>query len=257
MSRQSMGLGARPLTPMAKKLIIINVALWFGFILVFQKFFMDQPSFFMWFGLIPERMVNGFWIWQPFTYMFLHSYSVFHVAFNMLILWWLGGDLEERWGSKFFLTYYLVCGIGAGLLYVFGMTIYYLASGNFMVMTIPVIGASGAVFGLMLAYGIIFAERTIYFMMIFPMKAKFFILLLGAFEIVTILSEGGQNGVANLAHLGGIVVGFLFLRFWGKWSAKLGKGRKRKKRGPKLRLVVDNERKFEDKDDADGPKYWN
>ena len=258
MSRYSMGGGAMPLTPMAKKLIIINVAIWLGAILIVQKFFMDEPSLFLWFGLIPERMVNGFWIWQPFTYMFLHSYSVFHIVFNMLLLWWLGADLEQRWGSRFFLTYYLVCGVGAGLIYVLGMTIYYLASGNFGLMTIPVIGASGAVFGLMLAYGLLFGERMVYFMMIFPMKAKYFVLLLGAIEIVSLLNTGGRDGVANLAHLGGLVMGFLFLRFWGKWSQQLMQGSKRKKRkGPKLRLVVDNERKFEDKEDSEGPKYWN
>jgi len=257
MNRYSMsGMGGMSLTPMVKKLIIINVAIWFFLVLVWQKFFMDQPNLFAWFGLTPERMVNVFWIWQPFTYMFLHSYSVFHIVFNMLLLWWIGADLEQRWGSRFFLTYYLVCGVGAGLLYVFGMTFYYLVSGNFMVMTIPVVGASGAIFGLMLAYGILFGERMVYFMMIFPMKAKHFILLLGAIEVVSILSSGSQSGVANLAHLGGIVVGFLFLRFWGKWRNKFI-GMKKRKSSSKLKLIVDNENNFKDKDDVNNPRYWN
>lgn len=259
MSRYANFGGAMPLTPMAKKLIIINVAIWFGLVLILQKFFLPEPYLFQWFGLTPERLLNGFWIWQPFTYMFLHSYSVFHVVFNMLLIWWLGAELEGRWGSRFFLLYYLVCGIGAGLFYVLATTFYYLVSNSFGLMTVPVIGASGAVFGLMLAYAILFGEREIYFMMIFPMKARYFVALLGGIEVVSLLSTGGQDGVANLAHLGGLIVGYLFLRFWGKWGALLAGGGKRKKKkgGPNLRLVVDNDRKFEDKEGSGGPKYWN
>ena len=257
MSRYSMGGGAMPLTPMAKKLIIINVAIWLGAILIVQKFFMDEPSLFLWFGLIPERMVNGFWIWQPFTYMFVHSYSVFHLLFNMLFLWWIGADLEPRWGSRFFLTYYLVCGVGAGVIYLLGVTFYYLFTSRFDLMMTPVVGASGAVFGLMLAFGMIFGERIVYFMMIFPMKAKYFILLLGSIELVMLLNSGEENNVANLAHLGGLASGYLFLKFRGRFSGLWGKRKPKKKAGPKLRLVVDNDPSGRQQGDSDGPRYWN
>jgi len=126
--------------------------------------------------------------------------------------------------------------------------IYYFISGNALPLQAPVVGASGAVFGLMLAFGMIFGERTIFFMMIFPMKAKYFVMLLGAIELVSLLSSGFGSNVANLAHLGGIVAGFLFLIFYTKWQGR--RVRKRTKRhGRSLKLVVDNERK--------NPRYWN
>lgn len=259
MNRYQMSREAMPLTPMVKKLLIVNVAIWFFGVLIIQKFFLNAPYIFAWFGLVPEKIINDFWIWQPFTYLFVHSYSIFHLLFNMLILWWMGADLEPRWGSRFFLTYYLVCGVGAGWFYVAGVTLYYFVTGHFDLMMTPVVGASGAVFGLMLAFGLIFGERIVYFMMIFPMKAKYFVMLLGGIELVTLLNSGENNQVANLSHLGGLVVGYLYLKFRtrlsGFWSGRKGG---RKKGGPKLRLVVDNESKLRQKEDfGGGPRYWN
>jgi len=188
------------------------------------------------------------------TYMFLHSRNVFHIVFNMLLLWWLGAELEQRWGSKFFLLYYMVSGIGAGIIYgivVFGHA---LIAGPSAVWTAPVVGASGAIFGLMLAYGMIFGERVVYFMMVFPMRAKYFVMVLGAVEVFTLLNNGiGGGEVANLAHLGGIASGYLFLkghmifqqRRWRKQADRRGRG---------LKLVVNNEKKDEK---GGGPRYWN
>ena len=116
----------------------------------------------------------------------------------------------------------------------------------------PVVGASGAIFGLFVAYGLLFGERVIYFMMIFPMKAKFFVMILAGVEIFTLMGSGMQSQVANLAHLGGLIVGFLFLRFWDKLLIRR-KGKSKNRRG--LRLVVDNDKTSSGNND--GPKYWN
>lgn len=246
-----------PLTKIAKRLIVINMVIWVVGVLIIQQMILGEPLLFNWFGLIPYKLINDFWLWQPFTYMFIHSTSVMHVIFNMLLLWWLGSELEQRWGSKFFLTYYLVCGIGTGFLYSFCMLMYFFISNNHLALQMPVVGASGAIFGLLLAYGMIFGERVVYFMMMFPMKAKYFVMLLGAMEILTMMDSGLSGQTANLAHLGGIVVGFVFLTI----HARMKKGGTTKRpfgqsRGRKLKLVVDNEKPGQS-DAGGGPKYWN
>ena len=212
------------LTPLVKRLIVINVFIWFFFVLIYQNFFAEKPYIFHIFGLVPSSFLYDFCFWQPFTYMFLHSSSVFHILFNMLILWWLGSELELLWGRSFFLIYYLVCGVGAAFIYAFGILLYYLITQNSFSLSIPVVGSSGAVFGLILAYGLLFGERIIYFMMFFPMKAKYFVMILATIECFNLLSVGVSSKVANLAHLGGFVSGFLFL-----WFFTLGKRWKRQK----------------------------
>ena len=243
-----------PVTPVVKALLIANISIYVVLQLIVERFFFKEPILTYIFGLVPINVVTKFFVWELGTYMFLHSHNIFHILMNMLMLWWLGGELEQRWGSKFFLAYYLVSGIGAAVLYtitVFGYSYFF---GPTLVWTERVIGASGAVFGLLLAYGIIFGERIMYFMMLFPMRAKYFVLILGAVEVVTLLNQGIDGGeVANLAHLGGLVSGFLFLRGythfqqrqWRKQSGKRGRG---------LKLVVNNDGK---KDEKDGPRYWN
>ena len=256
MSRYQMMGGPIPLTPVAKKLIIINVVIWFVFVLVIQNLFLNTPYIFYYFGLLPEKTIMSYWIWQPFTYMFVHSNSVFHILFNMLLLWWMGSDLEPRWGSKFFLSYYIICGVGAAIFYLLSVIIYYFVTGHMGLMTTPVVGASGAVFGLMLAFGMIFGERTVLFMMIFPMKAKYFVMLLGGIEVVTLINSGESNGVANLAHIGGLLTGYLYLKFGLRLNRpKAAYSVKRRKSS--LRLVVDNEKENNDQNPPQGPKYWN
>ncbi len=241
-----------PLTKVVKYLIITNVAVWVGLILVLQRLVLGNTVIFDFLALIPYRVINDFWIWQLFTYMFLHSSGVFHVLFNMLVLWWFGSELESRWGQKFFLTYYLACGVGAGAIYLLGNLLYYLVTGQAMSLASPLVGASGATYGLLLAYGILFGERQIYFMMLFPMKAKYFVMIIGAVELVTLLDSGMGSSVANLAHLGGIVVGFLFLSFIARMRSSQTSGAP--KRGRRLKLVVNNDSKDEQKN---GPRYWN
>src|SRR5688572_20626882 len=106
-----------PFTKSVKWLVITNVAIWVGLVLILQGLILKNNVVFDLFALMPAKVVTEFWVWQLFTYMFLHSTGVFHVLFNMLVLWWFGAELESRWGTKFFLTYYLVCGVGAGIIY--------------------------------------------------------------------------------------------------------------------------------------------
>ena len=241
-----------PFTKTVKALVITNVVIWVVGVLILQGIFLKNSFLFQTFGLVPDRFLFNFWFWHPFTYMFVHSGSVFHILFNMLILWWFGSELEMKWGQKFFLSYYLISGIGAALIYLIFVFIYSFITGDPLPLMAPVVGASGAAYGLLLAYGILFGERVIYFMMMFPMKAKFFVLIIGVVELVTLLDSGFSSGVANLAHLGGIASGFLVLKYWTSWRLKgFKKSVSDQKR--RLRLVVNNEKE----DDKSGPKYWN
>jgi membrane associated rhomboid family serine protease len=242
-----------PLTPTVKWLMIVNVSIWFFLQLLVEGYGNIQLTKF--FALYPGKFIYDFFLWQPITYMFLHSMQVFHVVLNMVMLWFVGGDLELRWGRKFFLMYYLWCGVGAALIYCLGVGIYSAVTGSQHPLVVPVVGASGAIFGLLLAYGILFGERMMYFMMLIPMKAKYFVLALGAFEFASLLSAGINGGeVAYLAHLGGLVSGYVGLLSWTRFQQRQFRSANKKKGTGKLRLVVDNEKtSSEDKD----PKYWN
>ncbi len=244
-----------PLTPMVKKLIIGNVVVWVLEMLV-DKLILGQPWFMANLGLLPQSIFDHFSLWQLLSYMFLHAYNPMHLLFNMLLLWWIGSELEQRWGGRLFLTYYLVCGIGAAVLYLLALFSYTLISHSALGWGNPVVGASGAIFGLLLAFGLIFGERVIAFMMLFPMKAKYFVMILGGIELANLLNNGLASDVANLAHLGGIVSGFLFLMVYTKIKQKKWRGQSGGKRGGGrgLRLVVNNDRQSDEKS---GPKYWN
>jgi membrane associated rhomboid family serine protease len=241
-----------PLTPLVKKLIIVTAAIWIVVQIILDKFIGTHIS--QWFILHPDKVINSFWMWQTVTYIFFHALSPFHIFFNGLMLWFVGTELEKHWGTKFFAIYYFTCGIGAAIVYCIGVAAYALISGDHTPLVVPVMGASGALFGLLVAYGIIFSERVIYFMGFFPLKAKHFALIAAALDLSSLLTSGFMGGeVAYLAHLGGALVGFIFL--WGHTRLKLRDTRTRvKKSGASLRLVVDNEKN--DKKDS-GPKYWN
>ncbi|HYV84499.1 MAG TPA: rhomboid family intramembrane serine protease [Patescibacteria group bacterium] len=152
------------------------------------------------FGLQPEQVIHKpFFVWQLVTYMFLHSTGwIFHVVLNMLMLWMFGAEVERAWGTRPFLRYYFVCGIGAALttcvLFPHSLTI----------------GASGAVFGVMLAYALMFPNRQILFWFIFPMRAVSFVLLCAVIEMAQLLEM--QDGIAHIAHLGGMLFGYLYLK---------------------------------------------
>lgn len=253
-------LAVMPVTPVVKKLIILNISVWLILVMILQKVFLSRNYVFEYFGLVPASVITDFFIWQPLTYMFVHSSSFFHLLFNMLVLWMFGSELESRWGRRFFLSYYLVSGVGAAILYVVLTLIYSLISGHGAPLLTPVIGASGATFALILAYGLVFGERIVLFMFLFPMKAKYFALLLGIIELLTLLDSGYGSQVSNLCHLGGIVSGFLFLFFYSRRNQGGSSGNKKSSSSSnrsstrrKLRLVVDNE----PTDEKTGPRYWN
>lgn len=166
--------------------------------------------------------------WQPFTYMFMHG-SITHLFFNMFSLWMFGRALEYEMGWKRFLTYYMVCGVGAALFQI-GITQIDLAhlpigsgivmpegkivSGWAAYMATPMIGASGAVFGLLLAFGMMYPNATI--SLIFPpisMKAKWFVIVYGVLELLLGVS-GSMDSVAHFAHLGGMFWGWLLMLWW-------------------------------------------
>jgi len=150
------------------------------------------------------RVIHGY-VWQPLTYMWLHSpVDPMHILLNLLFIWMFGGELERYWGSKAFLRYYIVSGAGAGVF----ITIWGFLVGSANTVTI---GASGALFGLIIAFGMIFADRTVLFMLIFPMKARTMAIIL--FAITFFLTIRGPGGyISHAGHLGGALTGYLYLK---------------------------------------------
>ncbi len=152
---------------------------------------------------------QNFQLWQLLTYGFLHG-NFPHLLFNMLALYMFGGPLEQTWGNKRFLTYYLVCVAGAGLCQLL-VGWWMLSNGS---QPLPVMGASGGVFGLLLAFGMLFPNQRV--MLLFPpipMKARTFVIVFGALELLMGFT-GWQPGVAHFAHLGGMLFGWLMIRYW-------------------------------------------
>lgn len=182
-----------------RNLIIANVAVFF-----IQLLFSGQISITRYLALHPRLFMKG-WVWQGVTYMFLHG-GFIHILFNMYILWMFGRELEYMWGSKEFYRYYFICGVGAAFIYsLFNMN-----------SIIPVLGASGAVFGILLAFGIYFPRRRLFIFPLFiPIEARYAVLLFGGIEFLMLLtsSVSGRGNIAHLAHLGGLAVGYLYLRW--------------------------------------------
>lgn len=241
-----------PLTPVVKRLVIVMCAVWLVVQIFIDKIFHFNIS--TWFILHPDQVIEKFWLWQVVTYMFFHALSPFHLFFNLMMLWFMGSELEKHWGAKFFTLFFFVTGIGAAILYCLSVAIYAAVTGAQGPLVIPVMGASGALFGLFVAYGIIFAERIVYVLGVIPIKAKYLSMIIAGLELASLLTTGFAGGeVAHLAHLGGALVGYLFLLFHARWKQKQTKARLKKKTS-NLRLVVDNEKV---KSGEDGPKYWN
>ena len=158
-------------------------------------------------GLHPALVLHSFWIWQLATYMFLHG-GVFHIVFNMLALWMFGAELERTWGTRYFLKFYFVTGIGAAVLTVlFSLLPFGFARS---LQDVNIIGASGAIYGLLLAYGLYFPDRPIYMYLVFPIPAKYFVMIMGVIAFYSSLSV--SSGIANATHLGGLLVGYLYLK---------------------------------------------
>lgn len=195
--------GPGPLTPAVKALIIANVAV---FLLDWLAARSLGFQLFSVFGLRPVAVIQGFQIWQLVTYLFLHG-GLFHILFNMLALWMFGVELERTWGTRAFTKYYFITGIAAGV----ATLVIALTPLGRDAYVIPTVGASGAIYGLLLAYGLYFPNRPIYMYLVFPIPAKYFVMILGAIAFMA-AAEGAGSGVAHWAHVGGLVAGYLYLK---------------------------------------------
>jgi membrane associated rhomboid family serine protease len=189
------------------------------------------------FGLVPAKVIPEFHIWQFGTYMFLHG-NLIHLLFNMFAVWMFGSDIERAWGRRIFLSYYFVTGIGGGLIY----TVFSWGS------PIPLVGASGAVFGILLAYAILFPDRRIFLYFLIPIKAKYFVLMYGILELLA-AAQPQMDGIGHFAHLGGMLFGYLFLKSGGvrlpksSWNLDDLKGAWRRQRTKsKMRVIRPEDR---------------
>lgn len=195
--------------PVIKNLLIINVGVFVLQLIFDNLMFGGVPGWYFlnkYFALNPLTGFDvfgqpfNFQIWQIITYQFMHA-DFMHILFNMFMLWMFGIEIEHIMGSRKFLLYYLLCGIGAGLLHV-------LFSPLLSDTLAYTIGASGAVFGVMIAFAMFFPDRYIFIYFLIPIKAKYLIAILVVFEF---LSVNEPSVVAHLAHIGGAVTGFIFL----------------------------------------------
>ena len=202
-------LGVPGLPTGVKWLIIINVAV---FLIGWASPSINQQ--FIYFGsLIPAFVVTKFFLWTLVTYLFLHG-GVWHILFNMLSLWMFGADLEQTWGTRNFLRFYFFCGAGAGVCVVLLNYIF-----KSPAVTVPTIGASGAIYGILLAWAVLWPDRIILMSFLFPIKVKYFVMIFGAIAFLN--SFNFNSGVSEFAHLGGMLFGYIYLK-----SPSLG-GRRR------------------------------
>ena len=178
--------------------IKILVSINFGIFLL-QTIARTEGMFFPLFGLVPKLVWSEFMLWQPFTYLFFHG-SIWHVLINMFVLWMFGSELERLWGKEHFLKFYFVTGVGAGLVtMIIGLN-----------STTPIVGASGAVYGVLLAYGLTYPNRTVYLYGIIPIKSLWFVIGIGVIAFLSSFDNVSQ--ISHLTHLSGMVIGYLMLK---------------------------------------------
>ena len=235
--------GFTMLPPVVKNLLIINALFFMAMIALDSSFNYNLVPLF---GL-HYPLSHDFGVWQFVTYMFMHG-GFSHILFNMFALWMFGNTLENVWGGKRFLNYYLITGIGAGvvqvlvayiriaalqtglspeeiqIIYTEGYDVLQkgmnyqneaMASVNLIINT-PTVGASGAVFGILLAFGMMFPNSVIYIYFAIPIKAKYFVMLYGAVELYSGIANSAGDNVAHFAHLGGMIFGFFLIQYWKK-----------------------------------------
>lgn len=249
-----------PLTKVTKTLIIIcTVAYFIDFILFnlgvqFNGYNLNEI-----FGLVPLYVKERGWYWQFFTYIFMHGHPL-HILLNMLILWYFGAEIELRLGQANFLKYFLIAGVGAGL-FNFAVS---MAFSNPSHWGHPIIGASGAIFGILAAYGIFFGNRYFLVFFLFPMKAKYFVLLMAGIELVMGVEANAQDNVAHFAHLGGMFVGGLYIYLkYVRPPGGPGSARRREAERDRLKrqfTLIVNDNEGDTKKDGNpkgGPSYWN
>ena len=190
-------------TDAIKILISVNFTVY-----IFQSLAGKEDIFFRLFGLVPSAFITELMLWQPFTYMFFHapfysSIGISHILLNMLGLWVFGRELEQAWGKEKFLKYYFLTGVGAGLItFLFQMD-----------SSSPVIGASGAVYGILLAYGLSYPNRMLYIWGIIPIRSMWLVIIMGSIAFFGLI--GKADGISHVTHISGMLIGYILLR--KKW----------------------------------------
>ncbi|KAB2807309.1 rhomboid family intramembrane serine protease [Phaeocystidibacter luteus] len=202
------------LPPVIKNLIIINVLFFvatfalgnsmnYNLVEILGLHYFENPSF---------------GVWQIITHMFMHSPVGFgHIFLNMLVLWMFGTRLENQWGSKRFLNFYLLCGLGAAALHMGVLWYEFNYGATEMVRAVAyhtnAVGASGAIYGILLAYGMTYPNEPIYLYFLFPIRAKYFVSIIAIIELFNGVTNPGST-VAHFAHLGGMLFGYFIIRYW-------------------------------------------
>ena len=202
-------------TDAIRTIVLVNVAVY-----ILQSLSGKEDVFFRLFGLVPSSFLSELMIWQPFTYMFFHapfysSVGISHILLNMLGLWVFGRELEQAWGKNNFLKYYFVTGIGSGLV----TFLFQINSDS------PVIGASGAVYGVLLAYGLSYPNRMLYIWGIIPVKSLWLVIIMGTIAFFGLL--GNADGISHITHISGMVIGYFMLNKKWRWREFLFKIRKK------------------------------
>ena len=188
----------------------IKILIYINFIVyAFQSLAGKEDIFFRLFGLVPNAFISELMLWQPFTYMFLHapfysSNGISHILLNMLGLWVFGRELEQAWGKEKFLKYYFLTGIGSGLV----TFLFQMDSSN------PVIGASGAVYGVLLAYGVSYPNRMLYIWGLIPIRSMWLVIIMGSIAFFGLL--GRADGISHVTHISGMIIGYVLLK--KKWT---------------------------------------
>lgn len=198
---------AWPMTKAIKVILIVNGSVWLTMVLLVNWFDLTWP--FEQLAITPGRVVGDLALWQPLTYMWVHSpVDLWHIVLNSLFLWMFGGVLELNWGTPGFVRFYLICGIGAGLVV--------LLSGLLFDPETKVVGASGAIYGLVVAWALTFPDRRIYLFGLIPIRGLYFALIPIVFALADFLMRG--QGVSHAAHLGGMAIGALLVT--GYWRPR-------------------------------------
>ena len=192
-------------TDAIKILVSVNFCIY-----ILQSVSGKEDVFFRLFGLVPSTFMSDLMLWQPFTYMFFHapfysSVGISHILLNMLGLWVFGRELEQAWGKTKFLRYYFITGIGSGLITYF----FQMGSDN------PVIGASGAVYGILLAYGISYPNRMLYIWGLIPVRSMWLVIIMGSIAFFGLL--GNSDGISHVTHISGMLIGYVLLKKKWRW----------------------------------------
>jgi rhomboid family protein len=206
---------ARFLTPAVRYILVANVALFVLYMLLsIWGSAVELP--FILLMETPNLAVKRLCLWQFVTYMFMHA-TPFHLLMNMVVLWFFAPRLEHRWGTREFLRFYFIVGIGAGL----GHALLALATGHG---ASTMLGASGAIYGVILAYALYYPNDTVLLYFIIPVKVKYLIIVIGIFTFLSTVGSatagGGSNGISHVTHLGGLAVALVYLKGGGWFRRK-------------------------------------